>query len=253
LTLRKLNREKEKEEREEGEMKEEGRKGRNESNAGTYRPSLFSLHNPAVLELLNCPSSTSRVFSAHRSPLHTFGSKEQREMNELSGRRGEARTQGKEREGPKGPYFGVCSNDHSAGAQVALHGELVNARREIHADVLLLGIVTDAFTDVISAGVAPHVEGHLETEDERRGEGRKELKLRREKRRRRRREVAYRMTRMPSVLSFLARSRSGCWPTYPLTEPWKDESTMNEQMKEKEGRAKDIRGHEDRNLAAHTC
>lgn len=62
--------------------------------------------------------------------------------------------------------FRVCANDQQRVAQVALHGELPDGRREVRAHLLLLCIVSNAFADVIVAAQAPAVVRHLETDDE---------------------------------------------------------------------------------------
>ena len=62
--------------------------------------------------------------------------------------------------------FWIGSNLEMLIAQVTLHAKLVDGRREVHAHLLLLGIVAHAHGDVRLAPIAPDVVGHLKADDE---------------------------------------------------------------------------------------
>ena len=59
----------------------------------------------------------------------------------------------------------VRLDDEALAAQVTVHLELEDFRREVHPALLLLCVVPHSARDVLSAPIAPHIHWHLEADD----------------------------------------------------------------------------------------
>lgn len=59
-------------------------------------------------------------------------------------------------------HLRICSYNKVVIAEMALHPKLVQRRRVVHADFLLLRVVADAHADVVVASETPNVERHFE-------------------------------------------------------------------------------------------